>query len=256
MSEDFFTATAPYLPFLNKTDRSIYEYVTQNLERVKDESIRSLSHECFVSTATMFRFVQKLGFSGYADFINLLRLTYYASLEQSSPKSASSQSLSQEYIESISETLNTLSDDKIAAFSSRFARARIILLLADDACMEAAFYARRLFCMRGCPAIVLQYGYELKNAEYNITRQDMLLVLAAGQEQALLEKIRRLRAEHPAYLVSITGQKHSILQKLSDLNLYVESGKSGQFLFGSLIAAIDYLAYYCRRPNDMAERRS
>lgn len=255
MSEDFFTATAPYLPLLNKTDRSIYDYVTQNLEHIKDESIRSLSHECFVSTGTMFRFVQKLGFSGYADFINLLRLTYYASLEQNSSKSAHSQSRSQEYVESISETLNDLPDDKINTFTARFARTRIILLLADDECMEAAFYARRLFCAQGCPAMVLQYGYELKNAEYNITREDMLLVLAAGQEQALLEKIRRLRAEHPAYLVSITGQKHSILQTLSDLNLYVSTGKSGQFLFGSLIAAIDYLAYHCRIANDGAERR-
>lgn len=255
MSEDFFTATAPYLPFLNKTDRSIYDYVTQNLERVKDESIRSLSHECFVSTATTFRFVQKLGFSGYADFINLLRLTYYASLEKTCLKSESSESYAQEYVESIHETLGVLSDEKMNAFSTHFNRARSMLLLADDACMEAAFYARRLFCMLGCPTLVLQYGYELKNAQSNITREDMLLVLASGQEQALLEKIRRLRAEHPAYLVSITGQKHSILQKLSDLNLYVESGKSGQFLFGALIAAIDCLAYHCQRPDDTSERR-
>lgn len=39
---------------------------------------RTLSHECYVSTTTMIRFVRKLGFSGYSDFINLLRLTDFS----------------------------------------------------------------------------------------------------------------------------------------------------------------------------------
>ena len=38
MKDDFFAATAPYLPTLNQTDRNIYDYVTRNIETVKDES--------------------------------------------------------------------------------------------------------------------------------------------------------------------------------------------------------------------------
>ncbi len=248
MSEDFFAATAPYLSSLNKTDRSIYDYVAQNLEKVKDKSIRTLSHECFVSTATIFRFVQKLGFSGYADFINLLRLTYYASQEQSRPGSASLEGWPQEYMDSIRETFNVISEEKADIFRKRFLQARSILLLSDDKCREAAFYARRLFCMQGRPSFVLTCGYELKNAECNITREDMLLVLTrTGQEPELLEQIRRLRAGHPAFLVSFAGQKHGALQNFSDLSLYVAGGTGGRFLHGALIAAIDFLACHCQK---------
>lgn len=253
MKDDFFAATAPYLPTLNQTDRNIYDYVTRNIETVKDESIRTLSHECFVSTATMFRFVQKLGFSGYADFINLLRLTYYASLEQSEPKSASLEAWVQDYIESVSSTLRAISEEKAGRFCERLRSSRSVLLLADEDCREAAYYARRLFCMQGKPCFVLASGYEMKTAEGNITRDDMLLVLTAtGQNQALLEQIRRLRAEQSAYLVAITGQKHGALQKLCDLSIPVSSGENGHRLSGAIVAAIDLLAHHCRKQADAA----
>ena len=253
MKDDFFAATAPYLPTLNQTDRNIYDYVTRNIETVKDESIRMLSHECFVSTATMFRFVQKLGFSGYADFINLLRLTYYTSLEQSEPKSASLEAWVQDYIENVSATLHAFSEEKASRFYEHLQSSRSVLLLADEDCREAAYYARRLFCMQGKPCFVLASGYEMKTAECNITRDDMLLVLTTtGQNQALLEQIRRLRAEQSAYLVAITGQKHGSLQKLCDLSIPVSSGENGQLLSGAIIAAIDLLAHDCQRQADGA----
>lgn len=243
MKDDFFTATAPYLAALNQTDRNIYDYVTCNMETVKDESIRTLSHECFVSTATMFRFVQKLGFSGYADFINLLRLTCYTSFDQSEPKSDSLQAWVQDYIESVSTTLENLSEEKVRCFREHLQASRSVLLLADEDCCEAAYYARRCFCMQGKPCFVLSSGYERRTAEVNITSDDMLLVLAAtGQNQALLEQIRRLRSEQNAYLVAITGQKHGALQKFCDLSISVSSGEDGQRLMGAIVAVIDFLA--------------
>ena len=253
IKDDFFTVTAPYLPSLNQTDRNIYDYVTRNLETVKDESIRTLSHECFVSTATMFRFVQKLGFSGYADFINLLRLTYYASLEQSEPKSASLEAWVQTYIESVSSTLRTISEERAVQFCEHLCSSRSVLLLTDEDCREAAYYARRLFCMQGKPCFVLTSSYEIKTAESSITQDDMLLVLAAtGQSQALLEQIRRLRAEQSAYLVAITGQKHGALQKFCDLSIPVSGGENGQLLSGAIVAAIDLLVHKFRKQTDPA----
>ena len=253
IKDDFFTATEPYLPALNQTDRNIYDYVARNIETVKDESIRTLSHECFVSTPTMFRFVQKLGFSGYADFINLLRLTYYASLEQSEPKSASLEAWVQDYIESVSSTLCAISEEKAGRFCEQLQASRSVLLLADEDCREAAYYARRLFCMQGKPCFVLASGYEIKTAESNIARDDMLLVLAAtGQNQALLEQIRRLRAEQSVYLAAITGQRHGALQKFCDLSIPVSSGENGQSLSGAMVAAIDLLAHNCQKRADGA----
>ena len=81
MKEDFFSVVVPYLSSLNETELKIFDYVAQNMHAVKDKSIRILAHECYVSTTTIFRFVQKLGFAGYADFINSLRLADYPAQE-------------------------------------------------------------------------------------------------------------------------------------------------------------------------------
>ena len=111
--------------------------------------------------------------------------------------------------------------------------------------------------MQGKPCFMLTSSYEMKSAECNVTQDDMLLVLTAtGQNQALLEQIRRLRTEQSAYLVAITGQKHGALQKFCNLSIPVSSGENGQFLSGAIIAAIDLLAHDCqRRADGTAEKR-
>lgn len=246
MNEDFFRATAPYLAALNQTDRSIYDYVVRNMEAVKDESIRTLSHECFVSTATMFRFVQKLGFEGYADFINLLRLTCNASLRQNQLMSASMEEWTERYTASIQSALRMLSEQMLETFRVQLSKTRSLLILAGDGCEEAALYAKRRFSALGCPVLFLCESYELKNAERNISSEDMLFVISAGgQEQRLLEQIRRFRAERQPYLVSIVAQR-GVLQALSDLSVCLDA-QDGAFLHGAIAAEIELLAQFCRR---------
>lgn len=95
----------------------------QNIHTVKDKSIRTLSHECYVSTTTMIRFVRKLGFSGYSDFINLLRLTDFSAAAPQTPQWDSRNEYLTGYVDMIVQTLRIVSED-ISPVSTNILRVR------------------------------------------------------------------------------------------------------------------------------------
>jgi len=53
---------------LNELELSVYQYVVSNLEEVSEMTVRELSNSCHVSTASILRFCNKLGYSGYSEF--------------------------------------------------------------------------------------------------------------------------------------------------------------------------------------------
>ena len=110
----------------------------QNIHTVKDKSIRTLSHECYVSTTTMIRFVRKLGFSGYSDFINLLRLTDFSAAAPQTPQWDSRNEYLTGYVDMIVQTLRIVSEDKLTRFHEYLARSSRSFLLSDEFCRGAA----------------------------------------------------------------------------------------------------------------------
>lgn len=50
------------------TTYSIANYVLENISRMEDISIKQLSEDCFVSTTSIIKFCNLLGFSGYTEF--------------------------------------------------------------------------------------------------------------------------------------------------------------------------------------------
>ena len=76
---DFYDKTSNVLSELTSSEQEIFNYVIKNLHVVKNMSIRQLADKCFISTTTLFRFVKKLGYEGYADFIEDVREAEYAS---------------------------------------------------------------------------------------------------------------------------------------------------------------------------------
>ena len=75
MAEDFYDFTSAKINSLSNTEKQIFNFVVRNMHLVKNMSIRDLAAACFVSTTTLFRFVKKLGFSGYSEFTAMIRLT-------------------------------------------------------------------------------------------------------------------------------------------------------------------------------------
>ena len=53
---------------LNELELIVYTFIVENIERVGEMTIRDLSDNCHVSTSTILRCLNKLGYSGYTEF--------------------------------------------------------------------------------------------------------------------------------------------------------------------------------------------
>ncbi|MBC6307738.1 MurR/RpiR family transcriptional regulator, partial [Listeria booriae] len=72
---DFFEISSKTVASLTRNERILFDYVVKNMNLIKNQSIREVSAECFVSTTTFLRFVRKLGFTGYSEFTTVLKFT-------------------------------------------------------------------------------------------------------------------------------------------------------------------------------------
>lgn len=243
MKEDFFSSVVPHLSSLNETERKIFDHVAQDIHAAKDKSIRILAHECYVSTTTIFRFVQKLGFSGYADFINSLRLADYPAQEANCAGQGLSNDWIGPYSIDITQTLRSISPDKIAALLDLIREHRIILL-SDGLSRIAAEYARRMFCLYEYHAELLAHAYELKGIIRSVTEADVLMVFSTiEQSPEAAELVTRILAEKHPTVISISNEHGGILQRLSDLDIPVYSR---QYPVASMIAIMDLIFYHLR----------
>lgn len=53
---------------LNELELMVYRYILEHMEKVYNMTIRELSDNCHVSTSTILRGLNKLGYSGYSEF--------------------------------------------------------------------------------------------------------------------------------------------------------------------------------------------
>lgn len=244
MKEDFFSVVVPYLSSLNETELKIFDYVAQNMHAVKDKSIRILAHECYVSTTTIFRFVQKLGFAGYADFINSLRLADYPAQETNDAGQELPNDWIGHYSADITQSLRSISPDKIAMLLDLI-RERRIVLLSDSLAGIAAEYAQRMFCLCEYHAERPVHAYELKGLIHSVEESDVLMVFStAEQSREAVETVTRILADKRPAVISVSNEHGGILQRMSDLNIPVYSQQSP---VAAMIAVIDLIFYHLRQ---------
>lgn len=53
---------------LNELELIVYTFIVENMDRVGGMTIRDLSESCHVSTSTILRCLNKLGYSGFTEF--------------------------------------------------------------------------------------------------------------------------------------------------------------------------------------------
>lgn len=66
----------------NELETSIYNYISQNLEKVAYMRIRELADETHVSSATILRFCRKLNCEGFSEFKVKLKMYLEKTKEQ------------------------------------------------------------------------------------------------------------------------------------------------------------------------------
>ena len=222
MAEDFFKATQETVSKLNAGEREIFDYVVKNMNQVKRMSIHKFAAAQFVSTTSIFRFAQKLGFKGYADFINSLLVTSHTKSDVSIPEVIVGNNYSEAYLKNAMEAVRVMSPKKVAEVVERLKKVPHVYILCDDNTHGIGQYCEKLLIGLGFRAYFPEAAYQRQTLVDHITSKDMIIALSySGEDAMLVDFIERVYLKQRPYLMSVTRADNNILESLSDSNFYV-----------------------------------
>lgn len=222
MAKDFFEATGNNTANLTQTEKQLFEYVVKNMHSVKSMSIQKFADEQFLSTTTIFRFVQKLGFGGYTEFINSLLVTSHINKDIEIPDIVYRKNYNEEYLKNIVESVRVMSSELITKTVDALSEKRNIYILTDDNAHTIGQYSEKLFLGLGYKTYFPETAYQTQSLVDFIKSGDMIIALSyTGEDPMLLDFIKRTFINEKPFLLSITGPKNNVLESLSDANFYV-----------------------------------
>ena len=219
---NFFEQTSSAMVKLSSNEQSIMTYVVRNIHVVKKMSIRELASACFVSTTTIFRFVKKLGYEGYSEFLDALTETEAETRKIHIPSIIEKENYSDSYLKNIIEAVKVITDEKYNKFDTIMSRNPDIYIIAEGLSREVGHYFLRLLTTIGFNASFPKESYEKKNVLKKIKKDDVVLVLSyTGNNETVVHELEQIFAIATPTIISFTRADNNAIQNMSDLNFYV-----------------------------------
>ncbi|MDF7638215.1 MurR/RpiR family transcriptional regulator [Lactobacillus sp. ESL0791] len=223
---DFFEVIKSHVDKLNDNEYKILNYVIQNMDSISDKGIREVSSLCFVSTTTFLRFVRKLGFSGYSEFITVLKFTKLSQkndiqqIRTSIPNHT--HKYSESYLKNIEETIRVINTDKFDQIEAGLKRKPKLFFFAKALSKFAAKYINYLYTINDF-IVIFPENYEERLTAYKMIEKDDLIFIFdySGEDAELIKTIYTIKRESQGNsLISITTADNNTIQNMSDINLY------------------------------------
>lgn len=219
---DFYAYTSARLDRLSNTERNVFNFVIKNMHQVKRMSIRELAAECFVSTTTLFRFVKKLGFEGYSEFLAAIRETEADSRRIDIPDVVFGADYQSSYLKNVTEAVQVITQEKKEKFNQIMSRYPKIYILAQGLSEDVGWYFYRMLTTCGYEVEFPEHEYQFKAMLRYIKREDVLLVLSyTGNNQVVIRQMEEVFAIATPTIISITRADNNVIQNMSDLNFYM-----------------------------------
>lgn len=218
---DFYKTCNESIKKLNSNEQVLLDYVFKNINAVKDKSIRQFAKDCFVSTTTIVRFVQKLGFKGYREFIDMIRFTLMKDDDNIVPTTFRKGDYKGDYLLNVTETLRVISDEQMNDLFKVIDKNTNIYFSGYGLSQEAARYAYHIFTAIGLKCILPQEDYEIKRLQDRITSNDILFVISlSGNNTKTISIMEDVILKSKPTIVSITKAGSNMIEIMSDYNFY------------------------------------
>lgn len=247
---DFFEQINKHLPELNGNERKLFDYVVHNIHQAAEQSIREMARANYVSTTTIVRFVKKLGFDGYREFSNSIKLAVHSMDKTDIPSVIWKKEYSEEYLKNILESVRVISAAMMDRFRAALKANGAIYFYGDGLDREAAHYAYRLFTSMGYITYFPTDEYEVNSMLTHLKDGDILFLFSlSGESEGAIKIVEQARLRCAPVVASITWSGNNALQNLSDLDFYMFADQiiyRGYNLTSriSMIAIIEMLAYH------------
>lgn len=218
----------------SKLEKDIAEYINEHKVEVSQMNVSDLTKETFVSTGTLIRFVQKIGYSGFKEFkealIKNIEQSKYVnqSVDFNKPFHNYSNtldvvnSLSSLYKETIDVIRSTLDIQQIERITDRiYSSKRIYLYGIGDSNITCSSFANRLIKLN-MNAVLANNNGEGQTLAMNVQKDDVVIFVtytARNSLKACFEECRK----SDAYLVTITANHDSIFTQGVDETILIQN---------------------------------
>jgi len=224
---NFFQVNHEQQELLSQTEMNILEYVQSNLHVISSMNIRELAQSCFVSTATIFRFVKKLGYLGYRDFQLALKKAEDKMNAKGSFSQENLNDFREQYLNNVIRSVQMIKNDQSDIFCHIMGRYPRIFILASGLSEEIANYAYQILTICGFLVEYPKEQYQIEAIARKMKRDDVVLVFSySGNNQEVLEKVNTIFTISTPTIISFTNGEKNEIRTMSDLNFNFFSEQS------------------------------
>ncbi|WP_054665211.1 MurR/RpiR family transcriptional regulator [Lacticaseibacillus camelliae] len=205
----------PYakLRTLNGLESSVYTYINQHQAEVETMTIRELAEKAHVSTTTILRFANKMGYEGYSELKYALKRNRAALSE---PTPLSDQDLSAPLAEF--ETVTTPEFSKLVDQAvAKLEQAPLVLLCGIGTGAALAEYGARFWSNTGTFSLALtDPDYPFPEQTAVLQNTVMVALSVSGESQPVIDMATRAQ-QAGVYVIALTDHADSTLAHLADL---------------------------------------
>ncbi|PWU70290.1 MurR/RpiR family transcriptional regulator [Gracilibacillus dipsosauri] len=195
----------------NELETALYNYISQNSEKVAYMRIRELANETHVSTATILRFCRKVHCNGFSEFKIKLKM----SLEEKKKTVIKSphHSITEFFERTLSGDLEAYMDNAAKTIST----AGSVIFIGLGSSGILAEYGARYFSSLGKFSLYIKdphFPIHTKFRDNSVT----IVLSVSGENPFTVTQVNQLKQEG-SKIISITNNKLSTIAKISDINL-------------------------------------
>ena len=195
----------------NELETSLYNYISQNLDKVAYMRIRELADETHVSTATILRFCRKLNCDGFSEFKVKLKM-YLEEDKRTYIKSAQ-----HSIVEFFERTIKGDLDEKINEAAIQIQNAENVIFIGIGSSGILAEYGARYFSSLG------KFSLYIKDPHFPIhskfRNNSVTIALSVSGENPFTVNHLNLLKQEGSNIISITNNKLSTIAKISNINI-------------------------------------
>lgn len=246
------TLIQPYMKSLNKTETIIAEHMINLGSEVVNKTLANLSDETGLSEATIFKFVKKIGFSGFQNFkISVAsnfrtyeersnEMIVFSDISKSDSPFVIAQKLVNTNVELLENLIATLDEDLLENAISLITSSETINFFGQGASSIVAYdsYHKFLRTKFHCQ-YSLDYHIQLTYATKLGPNDCAIIFSHSGNTKETIE-VAKILHENNVKMIVLTGEPSSDLVKLSSAAFVVLS-KESAFRSETLTSRLVYL---------------
>ena len=210
-----------------KSYKKIFSFIQSNQDAVSAMSITQLARKLNVDVATITRFCQSIGFSGYANLKYSLKHddAFFESEKTQEPFDPADSvkdtmdKVKYFYIKAIKDVVELLNPGEIELAAQKICTASKVHLYAQGGNITSAYYAQFVFWQMGIPCYVFtDPGLSLPSANH-LTRDDVAIGMCLSGSAKIVVDAMRIAKKNKATTIGIIGFPDSPLGEISDIHL-------------------------------------